>query len=82
MSRMSIPEHAAAVWAKRQELEQTCTRLRHLDGGWTLHAMSADEAVEIAHQGLQSAYKMLDAFNRLALEEIKRLEAAAPRDET
>lgn len=69
---LSIPDRAARLIAKRDELEDLQSKIRDKEGDWTTLALAGGEAINAAHDALQHAWNHLDRLCQLARMELER----------
>lgn len=69
---LSIPDRAARLVAKRDELEDLQSKIRDKEGDWTTLSLAGSEAVNAAHDALQHAWNHLDRLCQLARVELER----------
>ncbi|GER16735.1 hypothetical protein [Variovorax boronicumulans] len=69
---LSIPDRAARLVAKRDELEDLQAKIRTKEGDWTTLSLAGGEAMNAAHEALQSSWNYIDRLCQLARVELER----------
>lgn len=78
MEKLSIPDRAALLVAKRAEVEAAIAKVRNSEGDWQVYQLLMHDILNGLHESLCQATTMLQRVHDLADDEAARLRGAKP----